>query len=175
MKNLVFTLITFVLIMFLCSSCSQRILDFTIVSSKNVELSKANTFVRGNMRVSKNDVSYIIILAPVGQINIKEAMDRAIESYTGCVALLDGVIRTKSFYIPFIFGRSAAIVEGTPLVDPQFVSDVENMLNYRKIELDKRGEIHKVETISARDYYAFKEKLIDESKEIKFANSKEIQ
>jgi hypothetical protein len=96
LKNRLFVL-SFTALMF--NSCTQRILDFTLVSSKNIDMSRAASFVKGNTRVKGVDMVHIIIFIPTGTINIKEAVDKAIESTPGCVALLDGVIYTKFFFM----------------------------------------------------------------------------
>lgn len=100
------------------SGCSQRVLDFTVVSSKNVDLSKGADFKRGTTRVRGEDKRDIIVFIPTGHPSAKEAMDRAIESVPGAVALTDGVITTSSWWIPYIYGQTKVEVEGTPLIDP---------------------------------------------------------
>ena len=100
------------------SGCSQRLLDFTIVSSKNIDLSKGADFKRSPTRVTGEDKKGIIVFVPMGQPNAKEALDRAIEKVPGAVALVDGVITQKWWWIPYIYGENAYEVEGTPLIDP---------------------------------------------------------
>lgn len=102
----------------LLSGCSQRIVDFTVISSKNIDLSRGADFKRSSVRVKGEDRKAIIIFIPTGIPNAKEAMDNAIESVPGAVGLLDGVITQHSWYIPYIYGESWVEVEGTPLVDP---------------------------------------------------------
>ncbi len=102
----------------LLSGCSQRIVDFTVISSKNIDLSRGADFKRSPVRVKGEDRKMIIIFIPTGIPNAKEAMDNAIESVPGAVGLLDGVITQHSWYIPYIYGESWVEVEGTPLVDP---------------------------------------------------------
>jgi hypothetical protein len=41
------------------ASCSYRVVDFTIISTKNVDLSKAGTFKRGKTRVEGKDVAHM--------------------------------------------------------------------------------------------------------------------
>ena len=101
------------------SGCSQRIVDFTIMSSKNIDLSRGAEFRRSTTRVKADDTKSIIILIPTGIPNMKTAMDKAIESVPGTVALLDGVVTSSSWYIPYIYGQSSITVEGTPLIDPK--------------------------------------------------------
>lgn len=100
------------------SGCSNRIADFTIISSKNVDMSRGAEFKRSSQRVSGEDVKHIIIFIPTGQPNAKEAMDRAIEKVPGAIALMDGVVTQEFFWIPYIYGQSKFVVEGTPLIDP---------------------------------------------------------
>lgn len=105
----------------LFTGCSQRVIDFTIISSKNVDLTNAASFKRGPARVEGKDSKPIIFFIPLGTPNTKEAVDRAIESVPGAVALTDGVITYK--YFVFIFGQMSYLVEGTPLIDPALAAN----------------------------------------------------
>jgi hypothetical protein len=100
------------------SACSQRMVDFTMISSKNVDLSRAANFERGSGRIRGEDIKPIIILFPMGEPSAKEAMDNAIESVPGAVGLMDGVITSHWWYIPYVYGQFSVEVEGTPLIDP---------------------------------------------------------
>lgn len=150
------------------SSCSHRVLDFTLISSKNVDFSKASTFEKGSERVKGTDMVHWIIIVPLGTASIKEAIDKAIESTPGCVALLDGVIYTKFWWIPYIYGQQSAVIEGTPLIDPSFVYNSEDAPTYGKIEMNKNGEIESVEKLSNSDYFSLKDKIVKDAKETKF-------
>jgi len=159
----------------LFSGCSNRILDFTIVSTKNVDMSKASSFRRASHRVKGKDMAHWIIIFPTGSVSIKEAVDKAIESTPGCVALLDGVIYTKFWWIPYIYGQQSAIVQGTPLIDTSITADQTNGIpTFGKIELDKRGEIKSVEIISVEDFVALRSKIVKDGQKIEFYNSSEI-
>src|SRR5690606_22535882 len=103
----------------LLSGCSTRLTDFTVISSKNVELARMGEYQRVNKRVKGVDAIHIISFIPTGMYpDAKNALDRAIESERGGVALVDGVITRKYFYIPLIYGRDWYEVEGSVLVDP---------------------------------------------------------
>jgi hypothetical protein len=52
----------------------------------------------------------------MGQPNMKEAIDRAIEKTPGAVALLDPVLYQEYWWIPFIYGESKFVIEGNPLL-----------------------------------------------------------
>jgi hypothetical protein len=106
------------LIGLISTGCTTRIVDFTTISTKNVDWSKAPTFYRASARVEGKDTAHIIVFIPTGIPNMKEAIDRAIESKPGGVALVDGVVYSKFWYIPYIYGRSSYVVEGTSLIDP---------------------------------------------------------
>ena len=103
----------------LSAGCTTRLTDFTIISTKNIDLSRGAEFVRGPGRVEGVDKKHIIIFIPTGVPNAKEATDRAIESMPGCVALLDGVLEYQWFYFPYVYGYNLYRVKGTPLIDPK--------------------------------------------------------
>jgi hypothetical protein len=95
----------------------NRIGDFTIISSKNIDLSRGANFKRGTVRVKGQDMVSTMGFVPV-TANMKTAIDKAIESTPGTVALLDGVISQK--ITPWKVGYT---VEGTPLIDPALLTD----------------------------------------------------
>lgn len=96
--------------------CTNRICDYTLLSSKNVDLSKAAQFKRGPNRVTGESLQTIIIFIPTsGAPNMKEAVDKAIESVPGTIALVDGVVYAENWW--FIVGQGGYVVEGTPLID----------------------------------------------------------
>ncbi|MDR3245767.1 MAG: hypothetical protein LBT50_04975 [Prevotellaceae bacterium] len=150
------------------SSCSHRMLDFTLISSKNVDLSKGASFMRGKGRVHGKDKIHLILFIPTGSVDIKEALDLAIETTPGCVALLDGVIYTKFWWIPFIYGQQSVLVEGLPLIDPAFAENAGEPMLYGKVELDKNGEVKKVEKLSVEEYDVLKDKIAKDSHETPF-------
>jgi hypothetical protein len=99
------------------AGCTTRFVDYTLLSTKNVDLSKAGTFRRTPNRVTGEDNRYWFLFIPLGSSpHLKTAVDRAIESVPGSVALVDGVVSVRDWW--FIIGEGTVIVEGTPLVDP---------------------------------------------------------
>lgn len=105
------------------SGCATRLTDFTVISSKNVELSQLGNYQRVPARVKGEDTIHIISFIPTGLYpDAKAALDKAIETQPGGVALVDGVITKRWFYIPLIYGRDRYEVEGTLLVDTRFNS-----------------------------------------------------
>lgn len=170
MKKIIWAILTITVI----SSCTHRILDFTLISSKNVDISKFNGFVKGKERVRGNDMVHWVIIFPTGTVSIKEALDRAIESKPGCVALLDGVIYSKFWLVPYIYGQQTLTIEGTPLIDPSNAQSSMGSPSYGKIELDKNGEIKKVEKIDSKEYLELKGKVAADSKSSRFSSSEDI-
>ncbi|MGI9213052.1 MAG: hypothetical protein ACR2HF_11325 [Methylococcaceae bacterium] len=113
MKNI----LTIVMLAFFVTGCAQRIGDFTLVSSKNIDLTRGADFKRSYTRIKAEDTVPIILGIPIGIPNMKTALDRAIEKTPGAVALTDGVVSQKIFNF-IIFGEMGYEVEGTPLIDP---------------------------------------------------------
>ena len=98
------------------SGCARRIADLTYVSSKNVSQDKLSNAVSDGERVTGEDKAHIIIFIPTGNPNAEEALDRAIESKPGGVALKNASIHASWFYIPYVYGQSKIWVEGEVLV-----------------------------------------------------------
>lgn len=101
------------------TGCVQRITDFTIISSKNIDLSNGANFKRDDKRVEGEDSKPIIIF-PIGIPNAKEALDQAIQGVPGCVGLVDGVLEHEFF--SFLFGYVKYRVKGTCLIDPKLLN-----------------------------------------------------
>ena len=169
------TAVIVLIAIFALSSCTRRLVDFTIISTKNIDLSKSASFERGKTRIEGEDLVHWILFIPTGVPQVKEAIDRAIETTPGCVALLDGVVSYKFWWIPYIYGQQSYIVEGTPLIDPAMANYQNEIPQYGKIELGKNGEVKNVEYISETEYLALKEKTVKDSKIVKFKNSQEVQ
>lgn len=153
------------LLLFVLTGCTMRLVDFTILSTKNIDLTRAATFERGAMRVEGIDKSSIIIFIPTGVPNVKEAIDRAIESVPGAVALVDGVVSYRSFYIPYIYGEESYIVEGTPLIDPKLAAaDLKS--NFMLAHLDKSGKVVKLRYVSQNEYDSVKKHMVAKNKKV---------
>ncbi len=159
-------LFVFLIAFFLCvvfASCSHRLIDFTIISSKNVDLSQMAQFKRGTQRVEGIDKVHIIIFIPTGTPNAKEALDKAIESVPGAVALVDGVITQKFWWIPYIYGQNYFVVEGTPIINPDLLSNIDSQSksNYMVATLDEKGNFENLNYVSEDEYNIIKEKAVN--------------
>lgn len=133
------------------TGCTTRLIDFTVISSKNIDWSHASEFRRANQRAQGIDLVHIIILIPTGVPNMKEAVDRAIESVPGAVALVDGVLSHRAWYIPYIYGQESYIIEGTPLIDPRYASEILEE-KYRVTQISDDGSLKKTKTVTEQEY-----------------------
>ncbi len=122
MKSVSFFVGVFLLLMGM-SSCSHRLTDFTVISTRNVPLgNQVASLQKANQRVKGVDRSHVILFVPIGTPNMKEAIDRAIDKYPGAIGLVDGVVKSKGWSI-LLYGQSSFVVEGTPLYE----ADTKNM------------------------------------------------
>jgi len=157
---------------FLLSSCAYRITDFTIISTKNVDLSNASSFTRGKTRNEGMDKAHIILTIPFGRPHLKEAIDRAIEATPGAVALVDGVVYSKSWWA-ILYGQTKIIVEGTPLMDPALASN-EKVPEYSIAKLDRDGNIKEVVEISKDEYLGMKNGIVKNLTPKNFKSTSEL-
>lgn len=102
----------------LLSSCSTRLLDVTILSTKNIDLNYVQGYTTNtNQRVTGQNTSHIISFIPLGYPSAKEAADRAVEcNGTQCVGLTNATFTEKWWWIPFIYGQITLEVEGDPIM-----------------------------------------------------------
>ncbi|MEZ9835303.1 hypothetical protein AB4341_17410 [Vibrio breoganii] len=96
----------------LTTGCVNRVGDFTVASTKNVDMNDTH-FTEG-ARVEGSDTTIAIIL-PLGTPSVKEAMDNAIEKDRCAVALNDAVVDNGFFYL--YLGAFWMDVEGTLIMD----------------------------------------------------------
>jgi hypothetical protein len=85
------------------SSCNQRLIDFTVISSKNVSLRLPDD-AKGPRATGKE-------MKMCTQPMLKSAVDKAIENAgPGYDALIDGVVYSRNEFF-----RQGWVVEGTPI------------------------------------------------------------
>jgi len=116
------TLVVAVIVAGLLSGCETRITDFTLLSTKNIDLANASSLKRVSTRVRGEDSALFILFIPTGFPQVKDAVDKALEGTPGAVALVDGVVKNRGWW--FIFGQVGFVVEGTPLIDPTLTGQV---------------------------------------------------
>lgn len=97
------------LTMGILSGCSMRMTDFTVISTKNVNI----PFTQQAPRVVGKDC-VAVVLFPFGIPNLKSAIDHAIENAGPQYdALIDGVAYFDNY--SFLIGQECYRVEGTPV------------------------------------------------------------
>lgn len=102
----IFLPVMFVGVLFL-SSCNLRVIDFTVISSKNVTLRLPD-----DAKGKRVEGTNMVFCAPYcGIPSLKQAVDNAIESAgPGYDALIDGVV-----YNRYEIVRTGYVVTGTPI------------------------------------------------------------
>lgn len=114
MKKTLFCLSAMLLML---SSCTHRLTDFTVISTRNVPIgTEPVDLAKADKRVNGVDKISIVLGIPFGSPNMKEAIDKALDKYPGAVGLADGVIKAK-YWTCFFYGQSSYVVEGTPLYE----------------------------------------------------------
>jgi hypothetical protein len=96
------------------AGCTTRLVDFTVISSKNINMKHSQNFVEQSQRIVGTDMKPVIIF-PLGIPSAKAALDDAIDSVPGCVALENGVLEQRFFV--FIFGFVEFRATGNCLID----------------------------------------------------------
>lgn len=161
MKEKVIVFVCAVISLILVSGCSQRLIDFTMISSKNIDLSQMSEFKRASQRAEGIDRTHIIFFIPTGVPNAKEALDKAIESVPGAVALVDGVITHHFWWIPYIYGQSYYVVEGTPIIDPVIATNIDYDGKFIVATLDMSGAVEDLKFVTEDEYNIIKDKSIN--------------
>lgn len=94
------------------TGCSTRIADLTVVSTKNFNLNSGNLEIGSRV---KGASTAPVVFFPLGQPNLKEAVDNAIEKDSCAVGLSDVVIYYNQY--AFIFGSISISVKGNLILD----------------------------------------------------------
>lgn len=94
------------------TGCTMRVADLTVASTKNFNMN--STALETGRRVEGSD-TIPVVLVPLGQPNVKEAIDRAVETERCAVGLSNVVINQEAF--AFFFGYVKYNVEGNLILD----------------------------------------------------------
>jgi len=137
------------------TGCATRLGAFTVISTKSIDWSRASEFTRSNQRVEGEDKYHIIIFIPTKfNVTIEGAVDNALRKVPGAIALIDVVLKSKSFYIPYIYGQGGFYIEGTVLVDPKLASADENSTTYLVFYTEDGKDFQKV-TVSEFEFLSY--------------------
>lgn len=151
------------------TSCVSRLGAFTVISTKNIDWSRTSEYQRKSGKVVGEDICHIIIFIPTKlNVTIEDAVDNALEQIPGGIALVDAVLRERIFYIPYIYGQAAYIIEGSVLIDPKLAKIDDSEIKYYQGIYDKNNDC-KITEISKNEYmdisYSLKE--TDEEADLK--------
>jgi hypothetical protein len=98
----------FVCLLVVTEGCTTRLGDFTVLSTKNVDVSGLKP---GDRFSGEDCVNYALGMIPLGDINYKNAMDQALEKGKGDV-MVDIVLTASQWAFPLIWGQVCVVVEG---------------------------------------------------------------
>lgn len=146
------------------TGCSSTLMDFSILSSKKIDLAKAGSYTKGAGMVTGLHKAKIIVVVPASMPNARAAMDRALASVPGAVAIVDGTLTHKWFYVPYIYGESTYIVEGTALIDPALVSATGAPATHVVAKMDRTGNVRDTKSVSGEEFEMIKSRQVSGSK-----------
>jgi hypothetical protein len=138
-----------------------------LISTKNIDLEKLSSLKKSNKKTEGEDKASVIVFIPTRTIKIDQAITNTIDGIPGCVALLDGVVYSKVWWIPYIYGEQKIVIEATPLIDPTIKSTTTSFIEFGKVILDKNGEIKLFYSISKDEFESEKNQIIADGAEIK--------
>ena len=95
--------------MIIFAGCTTRLGDFTVLSTKNVDVSGLTP---GDRFSGEHCVNYLFSMIPLGEVNWKNAMDQGLERGKGDV-MVDIVLTQTMWTIPYIWGQQCIVIEGT--------------------------------------------------------------
>lgn len=95
-------------VLILCG-CTTRLGDFTVLSTKNVDVSGLRS---GDRYAGEDCINMLFGMIPMGDVNWKNAMDQALERGKGDV-MVDLVLTQKGWAIPYIWGQQCIEIAGT--------------------------------------------------------------
>ena len=99
------------LLLCVAGGCTTRLGDFTVLSTKNIDLTNFSTEGAEKAPPVVGVDSKIIVILPGAPPNVKEAVDRALEG-NNAQMLTNAVIYYRYWYVPYICGEWAFEVKG---------------------------------------------------------------
>ncbi len=108
MKNGIILFCMAVIFISAFNGCSQRVGDFTLISTKNVEIGGKYKQIEG--RFTGEDSRGEILLTPLGAPNLKTAVDKCIEAGKG--ELITNAVIDFSYWTAIVYGERKYTVTG---------------------------------------------------------------
>jgi len=135
--------------------CATRILDLTIASTQNLDLSRAGEFQRTQREVKGTSTKLTRILffdVNISDIDMKSAIDSALRRIPGGVALINFRLDQRKLNF-LLFALDQYVVTGHALVDPNIVTLGNNEeLLPELVKFDGTGEIIERVQITQDEY-----------------------
>jgi hypothetical protein len=126
------------------AGCATKIMDLTVASTKNVDLSRMGEFQRSGQEIKGTSTrlsSILFFTVNLGKIDMEVAMDNALKKIPGAVALVDFTLNHKNLNF-LLFGLEQYVVTGIALVDPNIVSSGGGAKNLPElVKFDETGDV----------------------------------
>ena len=97
------------LILFLLTGCAERLGDFTVISTKNIDIGK--NYIKVESDAIGTSTKQIIVIFPTGTPSIKDAVDDLLKKGNGDL-VTNAVIHYNWYYIPYIYGEFSYEISG---------------------------------------------------------------
>jgi hypothetical protein len=136
-------LVTVLVFTVVLASCATRIADFTLMSSKNVDLSALGSFSRSGNDVKGTDtkLSMILFIPLNPKYDLKKALDNALSKIPGAQAIVD--VRIDLRKIPLLlFTLEGYVISGTALINPEVVDASETTSDKPYLVMDTNDGKH---------------------------------
>lgn len=121
--------LTLIIMSLLISGCAHRIGDFTVASTKNMDIKDSLHKVDYTTRLVGKDTKHVIFFFPTGIPNMKEAMDNAIEKTPNAVGLSNVTVKLGNWYIPLLYGQHYYEIEGNPIFEDDSKKSLSQLTN----------------------------------------------
>ena len=108
-------ILTIAITVVVLSGCVNRLGDFTVMSTKNMDIKRTLHSVDTGKRLTGDD-TVLILLFPWGTPNLEEAIDNAIEKDKRAVGLSDVTLKSFIYGIGFL-GIAGFEVEGNAVYE----------------------------------------------------------
>ena len=115
MRKPILLTVVLMLVVLVFAGCFVRHGDFTVLSNKLVDLREFEVDKADRIKgATGKDTAHIIILFPTKNVTLEGALDDVF-SQTGGDVMTDAVIKSKYWWIPYIYGQLGWTVEGDVL------------------------------------------------------------
>ncbi len=160
----IFSLIFLLMLGLGLNSCTTRVMDYTILSTRNVDLTGSKYLVQSPDLVKGYDTVAYILIIPTGRLSIKDAIDDAINKVPGCVALAN--VKIYQTAVPLILVNTVSyVVEGNPIIDKRILNafqkvgkkDIPSKYIYSYYDEKKKDFV--VKYLSKEEYTQLKKQL----------------